>query len=281
MERAFGRHDLVGAAAVDLAPLSRELDGRLVGLRSGRAHEDVIEPGHGRQARGERDVRSVAEGRARVPEPLRLLSKHAGDGGRRMAERVDRPSLDEVEVLAPFAVVDERALAADHHEVGRVARRKHVPGVIGHGDLDQGMNVRALARLQRAAEGAIDRVDDDLRLAVDLEVHPVADLLLAEGRQAKGLRDQMHPEGLRCLVPAVDREARAGKGDEALVEDVARELGGDAKGQRQVLGGALDKDDLGGAVDVTGEDVAAVLVALPRRAFDVRERAVGRARRAS
>ncbi len=129
--------------------------------------------------------------------------------------------------------------------------------------------------LERAANRPVDCIDDDLGLTIDLEIHAIADLLCAERREPDRLGNEMDPEGLRGFVPPADREARPLQRDEALVEDVPRQLDRDAQDQGKVVGPALDAHDLGGSVHVTGEHVAAVLVALSRRALDVREGSLG------
>ena len=64
-------------------------------------------------------------------------------------------------------------------------------------------------------------------------------------------------------------EAAAVERDEPLGEDVADELARRAEGDDVVAGRPIDRDDLGGAVDVPGQLVAADLDAGSRRALDV------------
>src|SRR5580704_4353134 len=106
--------------------------------------------------------------------------------------------------------------------------------------------------LERALNGPVDRIDDHLGLPIDLEIHSIADLLSAERREPDRLGNEIDPEGVRGVVPAVHGEARALQRDEALVEDVPRQLDRDAQDEGEVLGPALDAEDLGGSVDVTG-----------------------------
>ena len=115
MEAPVHRDDLVGAVAMAGAPPPRELDRAFVGLGAAVAEKDLIEAGRIGQQTGQLRHRLVVVRGAAVdqPGPLRAqrIEHHAG----RVAERVHRPALDEVEIALAVAVPEPRARAPDHH----------------------------------------------------------------------------------------------------------------------------------------------------------------------
>ena len=107
--------DLVRAVLVATAPLARQLDGTLVGLRPRVSEEGPPEVGVlGEQAR-QLQRRLVVEGGTRRDERPGLRGERVHHRGRTMAQAIDRPALDEVEV-ALADMVGQPGPAALHED---------------------------------------------------------------------------------------------------------------------------------------------------------------------
>src|SRR5690606_15646886 len=72
MEAVIEGNDLVGAIALELAPLARQLDGALVGLGPAVCEEDAVETGCPRNAFGKVHGRLVVKRRGRIDQGLGL-----------------------------------------------------------------------------------------------------------------------------------------------------------------------------------------------------------------
>jgi hypothetical protein len=103
VEAVIQGDDLIGAVAMDLPPLAGELDGALVRLRTAVGEERLIKSAQPGDLLGQRDHRLVIESRAAVDELCCLPRDRIDDRARTMAETIDRPALNEVEIaLAGF-----------------------------------------------------------------------------------------------------------------------------------------------------------------------------------
>jgi len=118
VEAVLEGDDLEGAALVQLPPLSRQLDGALVGLRAGVGEKDAVERGMRRQQFRQRQRGRVEIGRARIDQTLRLPRQRVLHGRVAMAEGIHRPALDEIEVALAVGVDEPGALAVHHDEAG-------------------------------------------------------------------------------------------------------------------------------------------------------------------
>jgi hypothetical protein len=86
------------------APLAGELDRALVGLRAGVAEEDALETRVGDQHLGQAESRLVEVGRTRGDEAAGLGLERVDHHRGTVAERVDGPALDEVEIPLPGVI---------------------------------------------------------------------------------------------------------------------------------------------------------------------------------
>ena len=132
VERLREGDDLVRATAMPLTPAPRQLDRTLVGLGAAGGQEHPRQARQVRQPRGQRDRLVVEHARAGVDQPLRLPRQRLHDLRRAMAEHVDRPALDEIEVTFASVIDQPAASARDEH-----LRR---PG----GDVHQGIGLKAV-----------------------------------------------------------------------------------------------------------------------------------------
>ena len=114
-----------------------------------------------------------------------------------------------------------------------------------------------------AAEQLLDVLGDD----VGLEVDQVADAAAAERRTGEGLGDQA--DGEAGLAGLDDGEADAVDGDRALVDEVAREVGGQGDLDDVPVLAGRSGDDLADTVDVALDDVAAEPLVDGDGAFEV------------
>jgi hypothetical protein len=147
VERVGGGHDLPGAAARQLPPLARQLDGALVGFRAGAAQEHAPEPALVRERAAEPHLRGVEEARAPVHQPAGLLRERARHLGGRVAQRVDRPALHEVEVALAVFIEQQVPSAPRHHARGAQGGLEDVHGIGGRrGD---GVHRRPIYRTRR------------------------------------------------------------------------------------------------------------------------------------
>jgi len=97
-------------------PTCGELDGTLVGLRPGVAEEDGIEPARAGEKARQPGHRLVVVGGAAIDQSLGLRLEGLEHDGMAVAEAVDGPALDEIQVLAPLAVAEPRAGALHHDD---------------------------------------------------------------------------------------------------------------------------------------------------------------------
>jgi hypothetical protein len=107
--------DFESAAAVFRAPFAGQFDGALVGLGAAVGEEHLVQPTVMREQRRKLDHAIVVERRAAIDQPFRLPRQSLQDRPRRMAERVDGPALNEIEVAAAFGVDQPRTLPRGEH----------------------------------------------------------------------------------------------------------------------------------------------------------------------
>ncbi|CAM2158588.1 conserved hypothetical protein [Paraburkholderia tropica] len=120
VEAVVERDDLERAVAMLFAPLARELDRAFVGFGAAVGEEHLVEAAMlGEQARETRH-RLVVEGRRRIDEQARLLVHRFDHAVVAVAEAVDRPALNEVEIALAFVVVEPRPLAMRENDFGPV-----------------------------------------------------------------------------------------------------------------------------------------------------------------
>ena len=104
MKRVAKGDDLEGAIAVQLPPLAGQLDRALVGLGTGVGKEDAVEAGVGGEQAGQLDHRGVVEGRAGIEQLAGLRRQRRGNFRRAMAETIDRPALNEIEIALALMI---------------------------------------------------------------------------------------------------------------------------------------------------------------------------------
>ena len=107
--------DLVGAVSVQGAVFARELDGAFVGLRARIGEEHLVEAAVIDQRFCQCEAGAVVERRARGEQQFGLGCERIGNGRRRVAEAIDRPALDEIEVALAAVIPQIRAFAAHEH----------------------------------------------------------------------------------------------------------------------------------------------------------------------
>ena len=113
------------------AVFARELDRALIGFRARIGEEHLVEAAAIDQRLRQLQAGPVVERRARRQQQFCLRRQRFGDDRRRMAEAIDRPALDEIEIALAAVIPQERAFAADEH--GRRARGDIHQGVKGMG----------------------------------------------------------------------------------------------------------------------------------------------------
>src|SRR5262249_41106541 len=107
--------DLRSAGAMASAPLARQLDRALVRLRAAIAEKHLVEPRRlGEQGREAPHGPVVIRGTA-VDQPLALRHERVQHDARAMAETVDGPALDEVEIALAILIPEPRPGPFDHH----------------------------------------------------------------------------------------------------------------------------------------------------------------------
>ena len=126
VERVVGRDDLVGAVPLVLAVLARQLHRALVRLDAAVREEDPVEDRVLDQQVGQLELRHGVELVRRVDQLRRLLGQRVHDHRRAVAQRVDGPAADHVQVRLPLLVPDPAALAAHQHD-RRPLGDRHVP----------------------------------------------------------------------------------------------------------------------------------------------------------
>jgi len=114
----FEGNDLERALAMLAAPFAGQLDGPFVGLGSGIGEKDPVENRATDEALGQFHGRRIVEGGAGIDEPGGLVGQGACDGRVAVAQAVDRPALDEIEVAFAGLVREPGTLAAGHDDFG-------------------------------------------------------------------------------------------------------------------------------------------------------------------
>lgn len=109
--------DLVGAVLIDLAPFARQLDGAFVGFAAAVGEEDAVEDRGAGEALGQFDGGQVVERRRGVHQQLGLVQQGLLHFRGAVAQGVDGPALDEVQVSLARVILQPGSLAAHEHEV--------------------------------------------------------------------------------------------------------------------------------------------------------------------
>ena len=103
MKGAFERDDLVSAVAVQGAVFPGELDRALIGFCAGIGEEHLVEATIIDQGLCQLEARCVVKGGTWGQQQLCLRRERFGDFRRRVAQAIDRPTLNEIEIaLAGF-----------------------------------------------------------------------------------------------------------------------------------------------------------------------------------
>ena len=103
VKTSLERDDLVSAIAMQGAVFPRKLDRALVGFRARIGEEHLIEAAVIDQGLCQLEARRVVKGRTWRQQQLCLRRKRFDDDRRRMAQAIDRPALNEIEIaLAGF-----------------------------------------------------------------------------------------------------------------------------------------------------------------------------------
>ena len=135
MEAALGHHHLgnLDAAGVTVGPC--DLDGRLVGLRTGVAEEHAVHAGQARQRLGEALLKTDAIEIGGVNQLVRLLAQRGADGGIGVAEPAHGDAGQGVQVPFTVRVPQPGALAvAEGHRQARVGvHQRGIRGGVGVG----------------------------------------------------------------------------------------------------------------------------------------------------
>src|SRR5262245_12022415 len=200
------------------APLARQLDRALVRLRTAITEEHLVEPGClGEQGREAAHGLVVVRGAA-VDQALALGGERVQNDARRVAQTVDGPALDEVEIALAVVIPEPRAGALDHDGGGPVGDLHEVLELSDHrGGLLFCVRVRRAsaggAAPRRPAARTSGRVEAALH---DGDVVPAAEL---EGRlplEADGPKAVARVQVKRCRVlrgdASRDRMVAAGEG---------------------------------------------------------------------
>ena len=136
MERVFGTDDLVGAVLVQLAPLARDLDGRLVGLRAAIGEEDALHARGFQQQLGQLELGQGVVEVGGVQEGVRLVRNGRRHGGVGVAEYVDGDPRHEVEV-GPARVIPDARAASPHQRQRLTPEGVHVGACLARLDRRQ------------------------------------------------------------------------------------------------------------------------------------------------
>ena len=104
---------------------ARELQARLHRLGAAVAEERAVEARQRREPLGELALERVVEEVRAVQQRRRLLGDHRGEPRVRVTERRDADAREEVEVLAPLGVVQERAAPVRRCTIGAALVHLH------------------------------------------------------------------------------------------------------------------------------------------------------------
>ncbi|MCY1175338.1 hypothetical protein D9M73_155710 [compost metagenome] len=110
-----GSNDVIGAVAVQLAPLTRQLDRPFTGLGTAVKQVGLVTAGTLTQPVDQPQQATVVEARARVDQRLGLVAQRLHQHTGAVAQAVDCTTLGEVQVGMPFVVPQPRALATHEH----------------------------------------------------------------------------------------------------------------------------------------------------------------------
>src|SRR5882762_3033844 len=130
MKSVGERDDLERAVLVFLAPFARQLDRAFVRLCAAGGEKNVRQSRERSQSPGECDGNVVEEGRTRVDQTLGLAHERAGYLRRTMTQRVDGPTLHEIEITLAAMIEEPRAVALDEYQLGARGNRHHGCGVV-------------------------------------------------------------------------------------------------------------------------------------------------------
>ena len=107
--------DAVGPAAMQLAPLARQLDRRFAGLGATVEQVGLVAAGTMAQAVDKVELSAVMQAHARIDQGLRLVGEGFDQDLRAVAEAVGSVALAEIQVGTVVAVPQPGTLAAYEH----------------------------------------------------------------------------------------------------------------------------------------------------------------------
>ena len=111
MEAALEGDDPVRVALVQGAIFTCELDRALIGFRAGIGEEHLIEATLVDQRLCQLEAGGIVKGRTWGQQQLCLRRERFGNFGRRMAEAIDCPALNEIEIALAGVIPQKRAFA--------------------------------------------------------------------------------------------------------------------------------------------------------------------------
>ncbi|MNC30438.1 hypothetical protein D3C75_787220 [compost metagenome] len=110
-----GGNDVIGAVAVQLAPLARQFDRTFAGFGTAVEQVGLVAAGALAQAVDQPQQATAVEARARVDQRLGLVAQRLHQHTGAVAQAVDCTTLGEVQVGMPFVVPQPGALATYEH----------------------------------------------------------------------------------------------------------------------------------------------------------------------
>jgi hypothetical protein len=113
VEATLERDDLVSTIAVQGAEFASELDRALIGFRARIGEEDLIEAAVIDQGLCQLEARRVVKRRTWRQQQLCLRGEGFGDFRWRVAQAIDRPALNEIEIALAGVIPQKRAFAPD------------------------------------------------------------------------------------------------------------------------------------------------------------------------